>query len=448
MAEETTLNDLISEMNRQVVFDDKQVEAIRACCDVDRRLVPVTGPAGTGKTLIIKETEKRLSNDGGYLVGVSAPTGKAARRIKELTGIDAMTNHRLLGYGMPYEKEVTDENTGEKTHIAYSTGPRFTRTNPLPYDVIICDEYAMVNNEIHRNLVDALKPGARMCVFGDVNQLRPIEEDPTMKDKPSNFMTLLANFNGVFLETNHRQGKGSGIAENGRRVLRGSIPVRHDDFSVLYTTDTVNVLRKFILDQRELGRDYASTNCQVLTVMNKTWIGTTRLNASIQAIYWDRNKPYMALPRHKQFGKEAEPDIRVQVGTKVVYTTNTYDIGDDQGPVFNGEVGIVDSIDPDSHCLDIDFGDRVIRVPPLIIIVRDDGRVTEQDPRKNIALAYALTTHKMQGSECACVCYVIGRSTQFMQSRRNLYTGITRAKEHCTIIADQVSIMKSTRFEG
>jgi ATP-dependent exoDNAse (exonuclease V) alpha subunit len=111
-------------------------------------------------------------------------------------------------------------------------------------------------------------------------------------------------------------------------------------------------------------------------------------------------------------------------------------------------VGIVVEINHEEDSLDIDFGDRIVTVPPLLIVVKDNGQVSEIDPRKNIDLAYVLTTHKMQGSECKHVCYIMNRSTVYAQSRRNFYTGITRAREHCSVIADLISLTKSTKFPG
>jgi exodeoxyribonuclease V alpha subunit len=139
----------------------------------------------------------------------------------------------------------------------------------------------------------------------------------------------------------------------------------------------------------------------------------------------------------------------VQVGSKVVYTANTYDFdGTGETFAFNGEVGIVVDINHADGSLDIDFGDRIVRIPPLIITVRENGQVIEQDPRRNVDHAYVLTTHKMQGSEVNHVCYVINKHTIWAQSKRNFYTAVTRAREHCTVFFDQHSMAKSTRFSG
>jgi len=443
---DTDLNKLF---NLTLEWDELQQRAIDACCDVDKRIVAVTGKAGTGKTVIMREVAKRL-RDAGYEVQSSAPTGKASKRIREATGLLAMTNHRMLGYGTPVEMEVEDNKTGKKKLIKISTGPTYTRRHPMPYDTILCDEYAMVNQEINRNLIDALKGGARICMFGDVNQLKPIEENKKLDEQPSAFQNALSKFGGIALDTIHRHDEGSGIARNGALILQGRVPRPSDDFSLRATDRPVADVQEFVALCSEQGHSYADTNHQIVTCMNKSWVGTQKLNLVIQAMFWKRSEPFIDLPRWKQLGKD-QPPIRVQIGSKVVYTANTYDLlGDGTGDefAFNGEVGIINNIDYSDGSVEIDFGDRVVRIPPLLIVVKNDGTVMEQDPRCNIDHAYVLTTHKMQGSEVQHVCYVINRHTMWAQSRRNFYTAITRAREHCTVFFDGVSMAKSTRYSG
>jgi len=437
------------DLPQHIEWDDTQETAIQACCDVTRRIVAVTGKAGTGKTMMMREVSKRL-RDHGYNVQSSAPTGKAAKRIREATGLEAMTNHRLLGYGMPREIEVEDDKTGNTKIVSVSTGPRYSRLRPLDHDTILCDEYAMVNQEINRNLIDALRSGARICMFGDVNQLKPIEEDRRLDEQPSAFQNALSKFGGITLDTIHRHDEGSGIARNGSLILQGRVPRGSDDFTLRQTDNPVADLQKFITLSSSQGHAYNDTDHQIITSMNKTWIGTQKLNIVIQSMFWDRARPYIDLPRYRIGGKE-QPPIRVQVGSKVVYTANTYDLtGDGSGTeyAFNGEVGIVVDINHSDGSVEIDFGDRTVVIPPLIIVVWDNGKVVEQDPRRNIDLAYVLTTHKMQGSEVKHVCYVMNKSTTWTQSRRNFYTAITRAREHCTVFFDAQSMAKSTRFAG
>jgi exodeoxyribonuclease V alpha subunit len=425
-----------------MVWDDKQMEAIHACCDVSKRIVAVTGKAGTGKTSLMREIAKRLSGYG-YDVQASAPTGKAAKRINEATGLPAMTNHRMLGYGTPLEYEEKNEKTGRTKMVRLSTGPTFRRQHPMPHDTVLADEYAMVNREIHRAIIDALKAGARVCMFGDVNQLRPIEEDVRYKDANSAFQVALIKFNGIVLDTIHRQEEGSGIASNGANILQGKMPKRFDDFAIEVTDKPVDALMQFVEQAINSGIRYDTTDHQIITAMNKSWIGTKRLNLMVQARYWQRERPFIELPRwHYDDGGP----IRVQEGSKVVFTSNVYDLGNSES-VFNGELGVVESIDFDSGEVTIDFGDRCVTIPPIVVQIKN-GRTAEFDPRKSIDHAYVLTTHKSQGSEYQHVCYILNKSTSFAQSRRNLYTGITRARKHCTIITDMHSISKSTRFMG
>lgn len=440
------LNELFN-VPKPLVWDALQQQAIAACCDVSKRIVAVTGKAGTGKTMIMREVAKRLE-DGGYTVQSSAPTGKAAKRVMEATGLHAMTNHRLLGYGMPREIEVDDEKTGDKKMVSISTGPRYKPSQPLPYDTILCDEYAMVNQEINRNLIDALKAGARLCMFGDVNQLKPIEEDRRLDEHPSAFQNALQKFGGITLDVIHRHDAGSGIARNGALILQGRMPRSGDDFTLRQTDQPVRAVQEFIELRSKEGHSYEDTDHQIVTCMNKSWIGTQRLNLIIQAMFWRREQPFIDVPRYK-INNEVQPPIRVQVGSKVVYTSNSYDLdGNGTSFAFNGEVGIVTEIGYNEGTIEIDFGDRTVVVPPLIIVVRENGATIEQDPRRNIDLAYVLTTHKMQGSEVKHVCYVLNKSTLWGQSRRNFYTAITRAREHCTVFCDPHSLAKSTKFAG
>lgn len=428
-------------------WDVTQERAIDACCDTSKRLVAVTGVAGTGKTALMREVASRLSGLG-YIVQASAPTGKASKRIYEATGLQAMTCHRMLGYGMPFELEVEDDRTGDKKTIEVSTGPKYTRLKPLTYDTILCDEYAMVNQEINRNLIDALKSGARLCMFGDVNQLKPIENNRKLDEQPSAFQNALQKFGGITLDTIHRHDAGSGIARNGALILQGRVPRSVADFTLKQTDSPVTDVQEFVRLSRDQGHSFADTNHQIITCMNRSWIGTQKLNLVMQSLFWARERPYIDLPRYRIMTKE-QPTIRVQIGSKVVYTANTYDFdGTGETFAFNGEVGIVVNINHEEASVEIDFGDRTVIVPPLIIVVKNDGTVTEQDPRRNIDLAYVLTTHKCQGSEFNHVCYVINKHTAWGQSRRNFYTAVTRAREHCTVFFDGYSMAKSTRYAG
>ena len=428
-------------------LDNKQREAISACCDVNRRVVAITGVAGTGKTTIMKIVYEKLT-EAGYAVALCAPTGKAAKRIKEATGIRAQTIHALLEYTHPGER---DEKTGELIGISY---PKRDKKNPLPYNIVLADEYAMVNEEVHRNLFDAIQPGGRVCLFGDVNQLQPIEKE-RRSNRPSPFQSIIKRFEGIYLDTIHRQDEGSGIVSNGARILRGNSPRRLEDFEMNITDAPVRALCDYV---REHTEDFITTRNQIITPSNRTWVGTHKLNAALQSVFMKGRTDFTELPRHKWVKTGM---LRVCPGDKVVITTNNYDIRpeddrfmetsdgkthflqpEDKDQVFNGETGIIKEISIYGEVV-IDLGDRVVTIPPELSYKRANGATIFFDPRRDIELAYAVTTHKAQGSEYDRVIYVLNKSMSFVMNRRNFYTAITRARNHVLLISDQKSLSHS-----
>jgi exodeoxyribonuclease V alpha subunit len=416
-----------------LLLDPQQDEAINLCCDVTKRVVGVTGPAGSGKTTILRRAFNAL-REHGYSVALVAPTGKAAKRIYEATGIEAQTIHRLLEYSHPGDP---DPKTGKPVNYSF---PKRTRSNPLDYDFIFADEYAMVNHDVHRSLFDALPTSGCVRVFGDNNQLQPIEEDKRRENEPSPFTMLLGKFSSVKLETVHRQGADSGILLNLQAILRGRLPTRNDQWSITFTDRPVDVLRETILDAADTERDFRLIDNQIITTQRNTWVGTEKLNAMIQSLFHDRLDPAVFIPRHQWHmgeGGQKGGMIRVYKGDKVIITSNMYDLH-----VFNGETGVITEVSNDGEVV-IDFGDREVCIPPTLLVVNRYGRTVEIDPRKNIDLAYAVTTHKMQGSECKRVIYVLNKSTAWMQNRRNIYTACSRGREHVHIITDQRSLTSS-----
>lgn len=443
------------------VRDEKQLEAIQRCCNIRERIVPVTGPAGTGKTDIIKEVYDTLVQHG-YTVALAAPTGKAAKRIQEATGIPAMTLHRLLEYPHPGER---DPVTGK---ALLTTVPKRDKKNPLSYKVIICDEYAMVNHEVHRNLIDALPPGGCLRMFGDSNQLKPIERWQIKLEPP--FKVALEKFNGVRLDKIYRQGEGSGIVENGRAIILGRPPRRRDDFVIKVTNQPVNDLEfmccELLADE---GINFGALENQVIVPEKKTWVGTYKLNKMLQAVFNPTPEGgRISLPRHEW---DKRNSVAVGVGDKVIWTENSYDlrdypdryeseiIGEDEHGVIerktfipvppnkyilNGESGLIVDIDKKSGDLRIDVGDRIVDVPHQYLeLSQKSNQLITVDPRTRIDLAYAITTHKSQGSEYKRVIYVLNKSSRFMQDRHNLYTAVTRAREKVYFITDQLSYQYS-----
>jgi exodeoxyribonuclease V alpha subunit len=411
-------------------LDERQAEAVRACVDPTRRVVAITGKAGTGKTTIIRHVHDLLTR-AGYTVKVGAPTGKAAKRVKEATGIQCTTFHRLLEFTNPGER---DEKSGA---YIWSSHPKRHRGNPLDADVVIGDEYAMVNQELHGDITSALKPGGRLLVFGDANQLPPIEPSVIQAKQPSKFTELLAKFQGITLETIHRTGAGSGIADNGSRILHGFAPLRRDDFTIDMTPVPVDRLMAHL---RTTTVNYNSLDNQIITPTNVSWVGQYKLNATIQSMLRPHETEWFELARHRW--DETKP-VRVCIGDKVVINQNLYSVhcNDNTQGVFNGETGIIAGISKWAE-IELDLGDRIAVLPPEQI-VRIGSSVKTVFPHREIGLAYALTTHKCQGSEYRSVVYMMNKS-QFRQlNRYNFYTGVTRARQHVHLITDMQSMARA-----
>ena len=427
-------------------WDATQLQAITRCCDMRQRVVPITGVAGTGKTTIIREVFNKL-REGMYRVVLCAPTGKAAKRITEATGIPAMTMHRLLEYPYPGER---DPETGKALD---STDPKRDKYHPLSYDVVLADEYAMVSREVHRNLIDALPAGGCIRMFGDVNQLKPIEVG-RLQMMESPFEAALKKFDGVRLDTIHRTLDGSTITSNGARILAGRMPLRAPDFDMRFTTEPVRTVEAYVMDMLDKGISYGTNDAQMISPTSKSWTGTYKLSLMLQALL----NPLppgsrIRLPREKW---QVDKPITVGIGDKVIWTENSYDLRNPwerfedeemtqyiptppEKIIMNGESGRILDITHADVIL-IDLGDRIVEVPPSLTVDSKKG-YREIDPRKIIDLAYCITTHKAQGSEWSHVTYVMNKSTYYMQSRHNLYTGVSRAARHCCIISDQRSLM-------
>lgn len=427
----------------EITLDEKQLEAVTRCCKIEptNRIVAVTGQAGTGKTTIMKQVYETLTN-AGYAVMLCAPTGKAAKRIKEATGIEAVTIHRLLAY--PHPGEV-DEKTGKakkltvpQRDINYPLTMEPKNENHYRADVVLADEYAMVNNEVHRNLLDALAGGGFIRVFGDHNQLPPIETNKKLAAMPSPFERLLKKFDGIVLNKIHRQDEGSGIVTNGSRILKKQMPAKADDFSFRITDKPVAALEEYIHEARERGVDFSQPEYQIITPGNKGWTGTHKLNAKLQLLFRPESDQWIELERHEWDKKECGAFIRIRPGDKVIWTKNNYMLN-----IFNGETGIVLSTEPDINTFIVDWGDRITEIPPALPFKDQNGIERIMNPQKDCQLAYAVTTHKSQGSEFKEIVYVINKTHSFMLNHNNFYTAITRAKHRAHVIADQKGMWMS-----
>lgn len=439
----------------QEQLDPQQLTAVQLCTDFSSTIVSVTGPAGTGKTTIIKVVYEILT-EAGYSVVIAAPTGKAAKRVREATGIsNVKTIHKLLEYTMPGE---IDEETGKPAVDSY---PRRHKDKRLEEDVIIVDEFAMVNHELYRNVLNAMKQKSVLRCFGDVNQLSPIEEKFN-KNKPSPFEELISGryHKSVRLETLHRHGEDAIIAQNAKRILLGRPPSSAEGF-ILRQCDVAKIPATIAGVARTLitrgTPTFNGLDSQIIVPQNVGKCGAYNLNAILRDVYQDRQAEVIMCERDKYVAQKINAmAIPVSVGDKVIITKNLYDLrpkmtdrfaNEDltvpiptrpEDEVFNGETGIVQSID--DGFIVVDVGDRVVTIPPFLEFLDDKGNIREMDPHKHVDHAYAITTHKAQGSEYHNVLYAIAANAQFMQGRRNYYTAVTRARRAVMVIGDSKSL--------
>lgn len=226
---------------QQIEYSHDQLAALEKVLS-DVKVVIVDGGAGRGKTTLLRAGFERFQSQGHKPV-LCAPTGKAARRVTQLTGIAAVTIHKLLEYGQP----DLDEDTGKPVH---ATTPGRHIKRPLDYNVVFVDEAAMVDETLYRNLCDAIpRNGSGLLrMFGDANQLQPISAGPFGSPQTlSPFMRGLARKDcGATLTTMHRFGEGSSIAKNGDLIRQGRAPARYPDFRLHPTTEPTRTLHKLL----------------------------------------------------------------------------------------------------------------------------------------------------------------------------------------------------------
>lgn len=397
----------------------EQGEAIYLCCNMDEKIVGITGGAGTGKTFVLGEVHAALAEKVGKgNIALAAPTGRAAKRIKELTGIDAVTIHRLLQFPTPDDEP--DEDGEIKPNM-----PRRHAGNPLTQKVLLIDESSMVSTELFDFLLDAMHSKAVIRFFGDNNQLAPVEDNTGL---PPPFIAVLENEPSIKLTYNFRSQ--DEIVGNALRILSGKMPQNNDRFTIIYDEHPIEALIEFITPE------FTQMDHQIIMPMRKNKSGTMRVNPSAQM----RFNPKGDMLRLERYD-DNDPPLAVRTDDKIIWTKNDYNLA-----LFNGEIGSITDIESEGGSLSFDNGERVVDVPPLLKYMdRRDGRWKSYDPRKQIELGYAITTHKAQGSEFDTVVYGMCRSQHYALSRRNFYTAVTRAKNRLIIITDRRAMGVSLR---
>lgn len=373
----------------QIELSPSQAAAVRTV--VGSKIAVITGGPGVGKTTVLN-TILKLLRAKGVRPALCAPTGRAAKRLAESTGLEARTIHRLLEYDPHQQAFKRDESS------------------PLDTDLVVVDEVSMVDVVLMASLVSAIPDNAGLLLVGDVDQLPSVGPGAVLADIINSDTVPVVRLTEIF-----RQAASSQIVINAHRIQRGELPSseNHDsDLSDFYlvsapTPEAIfDKLMQLVTERipKRFGLDPVR-EVQVLTPMNKGGLGTKSLNAVLQ----QRLNPHRE-PKISRFGWD------FCLGDKVIQTVNNYD-----KDVFNGDIGFIEFIDTANGLLNINFDGRQVQY-----------QTADLD---EVALAYATTIHKSQGSEYPAI--VIPLSTQHytLLERNLLYTAVTRGKKLVVLIA-------------
>lgn len=398
----------IEEEEKNIKYEAMQRHAITTA--VSRGLMVLTGGPGTGKTTtlnaVISIFEKR-----GLHVLLAAPTGRAAKRMSDLTGKEAKTIHRLL--------EV-EYDVGDKLRFVHN------ENNPLTCDVLVVDEMSMVDVLLFESLLHAVRLGCKIIMVGDSDQLPSVGAGNLLRDIIDSGVVPTIQLTEIF-----RQARQSLIVMNAHRIISGEYPdltQKSSDFFFFRRDDYEKELRLVI----DLARDrlpkaygYSPTDdIQVICPSRKGTVGTVELNRLLQQ---ELNPPSDSKPECKGFL------YTYRLGDKIMQNRNNYDItwkrGDEQGAgIFNGDIGRIVNINRATMTAVLDFDGRVATYP--------------FDTLTQVELAYAVTVHKSQGCEFEAVIMPLMNGFDKLCYRNLLYTAVTRAKKLLILIGTEDMVNK------
>ena len=366
-----------------IVYDEVQQEAIQKA--LDSKVMVLTGGPGTGKTTttqgIIAAFKARHMS-----ILLAAPTGRAAKRMTEATGMEAKTIHRLLEYNPMDGYKRNDEN-------------------PLEGDALIVDECSMIDILRFYNLMKAIPSNMRLILVGDIDQLPSVGAGNVLRDIIDSQQIPVVRLTRIF-----RQAQSSRIVMNAHAINAGQFPnIRNGldtDFFFINQEDAdemVKLIIGLVRDRLPKKYGYPPKEIQVLTPMQRGTVGAGNLNIELQ------NALNPAGPSLARGG------YTFRQGDKVMQIRNNYDKN-----VFNGDIGYITAVDTNERTLTVTFDSRLVEYD-----------ISELD---EIVLAYAVTIHKSQGSEFPVVVMPVTMKHFVMLQRNLIYTGITRAKKICVLV--------------
>lgn len=377
-------------------LDDSQVRAVNNCFAT--RVSVITGGPGTGKTHTIKTVlNVALKND--FKVFLTAPTGRAAKRMEESTGHKASTLHRLLAY-------------------APDTGFRFNETNQLQADLIIVDESSMIDVWLMSALFKALPNGCSVVLVGDVDQLPSVGAGDVLADVIRSKKVPVARLTKI-----HRQAEGSKIITNSHKIIKKQFPdlcadSDDGDFAFIEATGNEQIQAAVIaICNKLLSKGVSPNDIQIITPQKGTEVGTQELNKVLRPILNPSAKDF-------ELALEDGSKLKYAVGDRLMQFRNNYEI-----EVFNGDVGEVLEADVEEGSILVDFDGRSIELKGAQL--------------KDVRLAYAITIHKSQGTEHPYVIIPMTKSHQFMFSPNLLYTAVTRGKFKVYLIGERQVVYRT-----
>lgn len=369
----------------------EQKRAVSAA--TEKKVHLITGGPGTGKSTITKAI-LRITEKLTDKILLAAPTGRAAKRMSEITHKKAFTIHALLE--MDFQKGGFKKN----------------RDNPLECDLIIIDEASMIDTQLMHHLLKAIPDHARLILIGDIDQLPSVGPGSVLRDLIDSNCLEVTRLKQIF-----RQAAGSLIITNAHSINKGFFPDLNTeegkDFIYIEQETPEEILKTIVdLSQRKSSltqKFHPFDEMQVLSPMRRGVIGTENINLVLQEALNPSNNPLMRMGR------------RLHVGDKVMQIRNNY-----QKNIYNGDVGTIAHIDTIDQKLVICF----------------DGRNVEYEfyDLEEVVLAYAVSIHKYQGSECPCVIIPIHTSHFKLLYRNLLYTGITRGKKLVIVIGTKKAL--------
>ena len=395
------------ENEQGIELADMQKMAVKTA--VENGLMVLTGGPGTGKTMTINAMIQYFEAEGLDLF-LAAPTGRAAKRMSEMTGYEAKTIHRLLELG-------GDEKAGFMKN----------EENPLEADVIIIDEMSMVDIHLMYALVKAVLPGTRLILVGDANQLPSVGPGTVLQDILEGEICPVIALKKIF-----RQAGESQIVTNAHAICAGeqvSLDNKNMDFFFLKRYDAnkvINTMLELVLNKLPKYVEASSYDIQVLTPTRIGLLGVENLNQVLQQYL---NPPDERKPE-KKYGETVfrlgDKVMQIKNNYKLEWeVTNRFGITIDKGlGVFNGDTGVITKVD--------DYLD-------IIEVVFDEGRTVTYPFKQleELELAYAVTVHKSQGSEYPAVVIPLLQGPKMLMNRNLLYTAVTRAKKCVTLVGDE-----------